>query len=241
MDQGRAILSYLGLPEDYTPSPTNEPIEFLKRHLRYTPPHLITSFSTTTTPKQRTVIPAVRNRRSRYTESNPSELQFTAAKSTWPTLWEGRELRGKDEAKEEEEWAQKSFLEGPGKGKMHVGKLGTLLGGYEEEREAERVRGVRRREAEERDALPEEDEDTDDEEFEEEMRAAASTAPVEESPEEMKAAFLRVVKERFIYGLLENIDYDKVDWDERWDVDNDRDEEERWFDEEEESMAMDEE
>lgn len=38
-----------------------------------------------------------------------------------------------------------------------------------------------------------------------------------------------------MYGTLQNIDYDKVDWDERWDVDNDRDAEERWFDEEEES------
>lgn len=92
------------------------------------------------------------------------------------------------------------------------------------------------------------------------MKAAASSAPVEESPEEMKTAFLRLVKERFIYGLLEvrsylvlrmytsltpspsqNIEYDKVDWDERWDVDNDRDQEERWFDEEEESTAMDQE
>ena len=47
--------------------------------------------------------------------------------------------------KEEEEWASKQFLDGK---KMHVGKLGPLLGGYEEEREAERVRTIRRREAE---------------------------------------------------------------------------------------------
>ena len=32
----------------------------------------------------------------------------------------------------------------------------------------------------------------------------------------------------------QSIDYDKVDWDERWDEDLDRDAEERWFDDEEE-------
>jgi len=229
-----ALISYLGLPDDYTPSPSAEPIEFLKRHLRYIPPHLMGSFSSTTTPKQRTLIPAVRNRRSRYTESHTSELGFTAAKNSWPTLWEGRELRGKEEAKEEVEWAEKGFLEGK---KQHVGKLGTLLGGYEEEREAERVRGIRRREAEYRESLPEEEEDTDSEE---EDGAVAETAQVEENLEEMKMSFLRSIKEKFIYGLLENIDYDKVDWDERWDVDNDRDAEERWFDEEEEGIAVDE-
>ncbi|THH29128.1 hypothetical protein EUX98_g5050 [Antrodiella citrinella] len=165
-------------------------------------------------------------------ETNPTELGFTAAKGSWPILWEGRELGGKEEAKEEEEWAQKGFLEGK---KKHVGKLGSLLGGYEEEREADRVRGIRRREAEYRDSLPEEDEDTDSDED-----VDLPTALVEESPEEMKASFLRLIKEKFIYGLLEGFDYDVVDWDERWDVDNDRDAEERWFDDEEENEAADE-
>lgn len=201
MDQSHTLLSYLGLPEGYSPSPSIEPIEFLKRHLRYIPPHLITYFSTTTTPKQRTLIPAVRNRRSRYTESSPTELGFNSAKNLWPTLWEGRELRGKEEAKAEEEWAAKEFFKGK---KKHVGKLGSLLGGYEEEREAERVRNIRRREAEVRDSLPEEDEDTTDEEDEEyKPEAASASAQVVESPAEMKRSFLRLVKERFIYGLLE--------------------------------------
>ena len=33
----------------------------------------------------------------------------------------------------------------------------------------------------------------------------------------------------------QNVDYDRVDWDEKWDVGFERDDEERWFDEEEES------
>lgn len=160
-------------------------------------------------------------------------------------------MRGKEERKEEEEWAAKQFLDGK---KMHVGKLGPLLGGYEEEREAERVRNIRRKEAERLEELPEEDEDTDEEE--EEDQEISQPAVTEENAEETREIFLRLVKEKFIYGLLEvrittfslpcqsdlvvapysqNVDYDKVDWDEQWDVDNDRDAEERWFDEEEES------
>ena len=41
-------------------------------------------------------------------------------------------------------------------------------------------------------------------------------------------------------GGMQSIDYDKVDWDEKWEPPLNRDEEERWFDEEEESMALDE-
>ena len=40
-------------------------------------------------------------------------------------------------------------------------------------------------------------------------------------------------------SLCQSVDYDKVDWDDQWDPDLDREEEERWFDEEEESAAID--
>ncbi|CAL1701037.1 unnamed protein product [Somion occarium] len=224
------VLSYLGLPQDYGPCPAHSPIDFLTQHLRHLPPNILAQFSSVTTPKQRTTVSAIRNRRLRYTESNPPELSFTGAKSTWPTLWQGREPRGKDEAKEEQEWAEKQFLEGQEK---HLGKLGALLGAYEEEREAERFRSIRRHEAELAESLPEEDEDTDEDE-------EPGAAPLEElTPEDAQELFLRRVKERFIYGLLDSIDYEKVDWDERWDVGIDRDEEDRWFDEEEESIAVD--
>ena len=49
----------------------------------------------------------------------------------------------------------------------HIGKLGSLLGDYEEEREAERVRTMRRERAREMeresDLIPEEDDDSDEE------------------------------------------------------------------------------
>jgi hypothetical protein len=37
--------------------------------------------------------------------------------------------------------------------------------------------------------------------------------------------------------MLQSIDYDSVDWDDRWDETEERDSEERWFDEEEEAEA----
>ncbi|KAI0677080.1 hypothetical protein C8Q78DRAFT_1001073 [Trametes maxima] len=238
------ILKYLGLPETYEPSPRTAPIDFLHRHVRVLPPHLLRLFSANTTPKQRTVVSVIRNRRLKYTQSHPHELSAPSAKSMWPMLWEGRERPGKEQAKEEREWAEREFL---GDGKLQVGKLGALLGNCEEERESERVRAARRQRAEYIESLPEEDESGDEDE--EDAEAAHQEPPAMEDEE----VFLRLVKERFIHGFLEVrllgslvtcgilpryiqfIDYDQVDWDERLDEDSDRDTEDRWFDEEEES------
>jgi len=134
-----------------------------------------------------------------------------------------------EEGKDERDWVQNGFLEGAMK---HVGKLGTLLGDYEEEREAERVRILRRERAAEVAFVPEEDSDSEDEEMEEDE----SITPVDEEmkPEEAKASFERLVRERFIYGLLDSIDYDAVDWDDQLDSEDDREAEERWFDDENE-------
>ncbi|KAH7931227.1 hypothetical protein BV22DRAFT_1101187 [Leucogyrophana mollusca] len=218
------VLAYIGLPVDYEPLPSTSPISFLQTHLHQLPPHITQRFSLITTPKQRTVIPEIRNRRLRHTEANPPDLGFTIAKARWPLLWQGRERRGQEEGQEERDWAVKGFLGGT---KQHIGKLGTLLGDYEEEREAERVRDIRRQQATPDEFVPEEDEsDSDD--------GVATGDLLEESPEEAKASFERLVKERFIYGLLEDIDYDAVDWNEQLDVLDERDAEERWFDEEEE-------
>ncbi|RPD67341.1 hypothetical protein L226DRAFT_452064 [Lentinus tigrinus ALCF2SS1-7] len=222
------VLKYLGLPPSYEPSPRAAPVEFLRKHVRELPPHLLTLFSSATSPKERTTVPAIRNRRLKFAESNPAELSLANAKSTWPALWEGRERPGQEQGKEEKDWAEKEFL--GGEGNQQVGKLGKLLGEYEEERESERVRTVRRQRAEYIESLPEEDEDTDDEDDELPIPQELSIAETEEY-------FLRSVKERFIYGFLESIDYDRIDWDERWDSDLDRDDEERWFDDEEESSA----
>ncbi|KZT13087.1 uncharacterized protein LAESUDRAFT_754103 [Laetiporus sulphureus 93-53] len=223
-----SLLSYLGLPDDYQPSPETNPVDFLSKHYRQLPPNLLSYFSANTTPKQRSVISAIRNRRLQYTTSNPPELSLTSAKATWPTLWPGREPPGREQGEDERTWAEQFFM---GSLKPHVGKLGMLLGGYEEEREAERVRTLRRKQAEELESLPEEDDSSDEEEDEEPPEE-------EEPPEDVQALFLRKIRERFIYGFLESIDYDKVDWDETWDAYNDRDVEERWFDDEEESISM---
>lgn len=188
------VLSYLALPSDYAPLPSKQPVEFLRKHVRELPPHLLSLFSTITSPKERTQVPAIRNRRLKYVESQPPELSLANAKSTWPILWEGRERPGIEQGQDEKTWAEKDFLDGIVS--QQVGKLGALLAGYEEEREAERVRTIRRQRAEYIESLPEEDEDTDDEEEE-------VTMPQEPSTAESEASFLRRVKERFIYGLLE--------------------------------------
>ncbi|THV08379.1 hypothetical protein K435DRAFT_958955 [Dendrothele bispora CBS 962.96] len=222
------ILKYLGLPNDYQPSPTEEPANFLIKHLSQLPPHLSAKFSSVVTPKQRTIISAVRNRRLNYTRSNPTDLSFANAKHEWPNLWQGRERRGVEEGSEEKQWAENSFMEGAPK---HVKKLGSLLGGYEEEREAERVRTLRREQmvAQEDEFVPEEDESDS------ELDEAESRGPEpDESEADAKMAFERRIHELFIYGLLERYDYDKVDWDENLDAENDRELEERWFDEEDE-------
>ena len=46
-----------------------------------------------------------------------------------------------EEAREEKAWAETTF---PGGSQAYVGKLGTLLAGYEEERHLERLRQAKR-------------------------------------------------------------------------------------------------
>lgn len=88
-----------------------------------------------------------------------------------------------------------SFIGG---GRTHVGKLGSLLSGYEEERGWERERAMRRQNAQD-DFVPEEDDDTD----EDEELPPPSTTGEPRSFEQSKESFERVLKERFIYGLLD--------------------------------------
>ncbi|KAF8076561.1 hypothetical protein FPV67DRAFT_1559004 [Lyophyllum atratum] len=213
-------LSYLGLPDDYAPSPEKEAITFLNKHLSQLPPHLLLHFSGITSAKERTVLPVVRNRRLKYVSGGPPELHFDVAKRKWPNLWQGPERRGIQDGAEEKAWAESDFLGGSTK---YVGKLGGLLGGYEEDREAERFRTLRRERAAAEQFIPEEDESSDEEGVE-------ISGAVDESPEDAKLLFERSIRERFIYGLLEPFDYDSVDWDESLDED-DREAEDRWFDE----------
>jgi hypothetical protein len=197
------ILSYLQLPLDYSPSPAEEPIPFLSAHLRILPPHLLAKFSTVTTPKQRTTIAQIRNRRLRYTQSHPQALTYPDARRTWPTLWRGtpeeRGVRQAEESADERKWVETDFY---GTQKPHVRKLGELLAGYEEERSWERARIERRQRAED-EFVPEEDESSEDEDEDEEEKGNANTAEPEESFNDSKEAFERLVRERFIYGLLD--------------------------------------
>ena len=188
------VLAYLALPQSYEPSPETSPIEFLQKHIRELPPHMLMLFSTTTAPRERAVIPVVKNRRFKYAETKPPELALVNAQSTWPALWEGWERPGKDQGRDEKEWADKEFMDGGTK--QQVGKLGALLGDYEEERESERVRAVRRRRAEYIESLPEEDEESDE---------SGEEPPVPEDVPiaDREVAFLRSIKEHFIYGRLE--------------------------------------
>ncbi|KAF8640004.1 hypothetical protein AX17_001249 [Amanita inopinata Kibby_2008] len=205
-------LKYLGLPEDYDPSPQNAPIVFLTKHLSHLPPHILQHFSQITSAKQRTVIPAIRNRRLKYTSTMPDELGFELAKKRWPHMWTGGGREEIEESRDEKEWVNHGFLKGH---QQYVGKLGDLLGGYEEEREAERMRKLRRqRNIIMEDFVPEEDESSEDE----------STTRDEETDEEARESFERL-----------DINYDRVDWDESLDSEDDREAEERWFDEEEET------
>ena len=193
------ILSYLGLPPDYQPNPESDPIRFLSQNIRITPKHFAAMFAQSTSPKQRTIIPTIRNRRTKFTQSNPPELSFESAKKSWPSLWtgdppEGGLRRSRAEGLEEKKWADRDFMGGA---KQHVGKLGTLLGDYEEDRAAVRFRMERRQREADEPFIPEEDEDTSDEED------VALPPPEEESPEEARSAFERLIRERFIYGLLD--------------------------------------
>lgn len=186
----KAVLSYLGLPADYEPSPKTSTIQFLRKHIPQLPPDVLCKFSYITTPKMRTTLIPIRNRRLRYANTHPTELDFTSARNRWPELWEGREQRGQEEGQEEKDWVQTQFLEGQ---TQYVGKLGHLLGDYEEEREAERARMIRRELAE---TTVEEEEEEGESESEEDVGVE------EESEEERRRGFERLVRERFIYGLL---------------------------------------
>lgn len=195
------ILRFLGLPVDgtYAPSPATQPLEFLKQNIHILPPHLLIKFSSITSPKQRVTLPIIRNRRLRYTETNPQEFDFSSARNTWPMLWEGRERRGAEEGKAEKDWVKDDFLAGLSK---HVGKLGALLGGYEEEREAERVRTLRREAAAEEPFVPEEDDESDSDDDNGMEQVTENLANLE-TDQDARLLFERRIRERFIYGLLE--------------------------------------
>lgn len=275
-----ALLRYLGLPEDHSPSPQLQPIEFLNLYLPVLSQQHLAFFSDLPSPRQRTAVRLIKNRRTRFAlESDSSTLRWEEGRNLEPYIWDSMhsgvprstELPpsrpGAHAGDQERAWADDSFVgyraAGPsqsqpstGTQKGYVGRLGDLLAEYEEEREAERIRTTRR----ERAAIAameketEEEFDSDSDSSAEEGRTAEEMV---ESVDEIRKAFERVLRERFIDGLL-NVShsgleysppssiwtlflqplqcdlYDEVDFSDTWDPD-DRDGEDRWFEDEEES------
>jgi len=243
---GGALRKYLGLPGDCTPNPETAPLHFLALHLHTLPPHLLVQFSNVLTPRERTSIPLIKNRRTQYALSGPPELSWAQGHRLEPLLWEappGSGLRpGAHDAQLEREWTDTHFIGytstagGTGQRGGHVRKLGDLLAEYEEEREADRIRALRRERAAQAAAERETEEEFDSDEDEDEEDDDGNNLPPEEpqSLEDAQRAFERSLREMFISGLLDAHLYDHVDYDDKWDPDT-RDQEDSWFDDEEES------
>ena len=202
------ILKYLDLPPSYSPSPSSEPKSFLEVHIHQLPPNLLARFASALDIHDRSSLPVIRNRRTQYVQSAPKEYTFEGARRRFPDLWESIALaRGdpasrmdvravaREDAEDEKRWAEREFLGGT---RGQVGKLGTLLGGYEEERVAVQEREKRR----ERIKLREIEKETE-EEFEESSDEELDSPPGPEDLAQARETFTRLVKERFIYGLLE--------------------------------------
>lgn len=203
VDNGARFLTYLDLPADYTPSPVHAPFEFLRAHLHQLPQHLALYFSSSVPARERTALPIVRNRRLNYTQSTAgaSALGYAAGRAQWPLLWE-QSGTTRDDVKpgqlsgvEERAWANAGFMGGHA---GEVGRLGALLSEYEAEREADRTRALRRDRAVRESMLPQVEEEEDSDEDED-----ANGPDDEETVEEHRATFERLLREKFIYGTLD--------------------------------------
>ncbi|KAG8696100.1 hypothetical protein FRC08_007371 [Ceratobasidium sp. 394] len=241
---GAPILKYLSLDPDYTPSPSKDPIEFLKRHMTQLPPHLLVLFNNhpDVTPRARTSIPAIKNRRCNYAAGEPRALDPDVLSKSDADIWDlvneerpqGQTTQRPtapepdEDAADERAWANEEFQGGV---KGHVGKIGELLAELEGERTRERQRRIRREAAVARARREETEEEVEESSEEDDDETREEAARQFDAPER---DLRRVVRERFISGLLKEFDYDLVDWDEKWEPD-DRDSEDKWFDEEEES------
>ena len=203
------ILKYLDLPPSYTPSPSSDPKSFLEVHIHHLPPNLLARFASTLDIHERSSLPAIRNRRTQYLQSAPEEYTFEGARKRFPDLWESIALASGDSApqvdvraaaregaEDEKRWAEREFLGGT---RGQVGKLAVLLGGYEEERVAVQQREKRREHAKLREIEKETEEEFEESGDEKEL----DSPPSPEDLAQARETFTRLVKERFIYGLLE--------------------------------------
>jgi len=124
-------------------------IPFLTRQPRQLPPNILQWFNSITTPQQCKAVLLIRNRRFNFTQRASISLLRCANAA----LWEEPIRIGQEEAREEKEWADTTFL--GSEHQTYVGKLGTLLGGYEEERHSERHRQAKRTAVVGKTSLPE--------------------------------------------------------------------------------------
>jgi hypothetical protein len=208
--EGGPILKYLSLDIDYTPSPSQNPIEFLKRHMTQLPPHLLVLFSAhpEVTPRARASIPVIRNRRCSYAAEGPKALDPDVLSrvdaDVWDLVNEERPqgqmtkqpaVEQDDDAADERAWADEEFQGGM---RGHVGKIGELLAELEGERTRERQRAIRRQATSarvRREEVEEEEEESSDEE--EEIQARP-----ERQPDASDSDLKRIIRERFISGRL---------------------------------------
>ncbi|EJU06635.1 hypothetical protein DACRYDRAFT_103585 [Dacryopinax primogenitus] len=241
------VLNYLSLPSSSSPSPTSQPLLFLRQHLPHLPPSHASAFSNLLTPAERAALPLIRARRLAYALHDPSphQLTWSHAASQEPMLWTAHggpssglspARLGEREAQEETEWTKSEFIgrRGPGGGGM-IGNLGRLLGEFEGERvgEAERVARIERAtRAASRVEQHGEQEDEDMDSLSEHETSSEEEGGMT-AADAVKHAFERAVRERFVEGLLEWADY-VCDWETDCDGEWERDGEERWFDQEEE-------
>lgn len=242
------VLRYLSLDADYAPNPSTEPVAFLRLHLSILPSSILEHFSFLLSPIQRAAIPAIRNRRLAYHSSAPPMFVFPVARNRWVDIWdeiapsavlqENWRETSKISAQEEKRWAEAGFLDGHGV-LGEKSRLGKLLGDYEEERVGEveranrsaRLRKMEARKADDREATLQDASDSEEEE--EELSDEDQNAAPAADNQQLQRTFERVLKERFLAGLLKDFDYDSVDWSNRWDVQS-MDDEDRWFQDDDE-------
>jgi hypothetical protein len=127
----------------------------------------------------------------------------------WPRIAQSTEqTTGKDNPlrtipaevrQDERHWAEHEFLGGQ---KQQVGKLGNLLGDYAEEREAEKLRMERREQAirEADEFVPEEESESDEDD---DAMDISPSQNEETNPFTERSYFERLIREKYIYGLLD--------------------------------------
>lgn len=192
------IQTYLALPPG--PSLPSPPLQFLTDHLPLLPPSLALLLSKPTTPQGRTTIAQIRNRRYRWASQTPPPpaLRVSRGRDRHPLLFDrivgsGVDIRD-EEGEEEEEWGRTRAVLGGG---ATIGKFGELMKGFEEEREGERRRAVRKEEARRERETAEEFESDSDEDEQEHRVDSFWGAEVEERVR----VFERILRERWLDGL----------------------------------------